>query len=155
MRGLLALVVLLLLAACHRGDLTRQLVDGVCRTDRDCLYGLVCHASAEGAARRCVFETYGACEDTPDCLSGRVCRDGACTVQCLVDTDCGTSEEDACTVGECRTFAVQNCVMPTDCPLGEECIAGRCEEKLHVRCFRDFDCGPLDHCVGGLCRGSL
>ncbi len=148
----------LVIAACQTTNANRRGADALCDSDKDCLYGLVCRGAPVGQKgdRHCVYQSYAACKDTSECLPGRICRDGACTVQCVADPDCGAGadggEPDKCVVGECRRSEERDCLTYSDCSLGEECIAGRCTAHVRVRCFSELDCNQPSHCIGGFCR---
>lgn len=110
MKALLApllAAVLLLASACTPAQIGGEM-GGECRSDRDCLYGLVCSLPAEGKARQCVLETYGPCTRDRDCLWGRRCLksegedSGMCVTQCIDNEDCKDPERPFCVVGVCE-----------------------------------------------------
>jgi hypothetical protein len=121
-----------------RGE-TRHGSRQVCKSDHDCLYGLVCIEgdAATSPPKHCVYEQYSACTSTRQCYPGRTCREGYCEVQCVVDSDCrnaapdgGRLEEASCVVGECQTpGGGAACSSVTDCAFDEACVEGRCTSK--------------------------
>lgn len=139
-------VLLVLVAGCAR-DVPRSLAEGPCRSDRDCVFGLVC----AGAPGRCLLEDYGPCGASGECLPGRTCRQARCTVECVADRECADGK--TCRFGECRLETTDTgCVLPGDCPSGLECVAGRCQAPMRSQCLRDLDCTPPQRCLGGRCR---
>lgn len=146
-----ALAVSIALVACAPSLPDRRDHGGVCQSDRDCLYGLVCRGAAGVTGQRaCVWEEYGDCTSKSQCLAGRTCRDHVCTVECVASKECENGKR--CVIGECVVADESNCVLDSDCPFQRDCVAGRCVEKLRSACFRDGDCPVGERCLSGLCR---
>lgn len=175
-RLIIALLAAAALIACESiNGPTRKASSGLCDSDKDCLYGLVCRGAPVGVAgeRKCVHEQYSRCKTVRDCLPGRACHEHFCQVQCVVDADClqlaaadggelatvadGGSkiapEDYKCVVGECRTgSAERQCLAASDCTPDQDCVASRCVTRMNDRCVNDFDCPSGERCVGGVCR---
>lgn len=139
----------LALSWCATTGASRRGPGGACVSGRDCLYGLLCVAGAEGASRTCQYEQWGECATNDDCLSGHLCRDGVCTVECATNREC---DAGTCLAGECAAPAERECVLPGDCGMGYDCVAGHCEPRMQLRCFSDLDCRSGESCFGGWCR---
>jgi hypothetical protein len=165
------LIVLSVLIACSTLNANRVGLQKSCNSDRDCLYGLVCRGAPVGESgdRYCVYDKYETCKSTEQCLPGRTCRGGACTVECVTDTDClplstiratslpdaGKIDEDEyhCVVGECHTGKDDlACLGAADCSPGQECLAGRCSQPTRTQCVSDLDCASGERCVARMCE---
>jgi hypothetical protein len=140
MRRSLAVCACTLALGCQlfRGE-TRKGATSTCKSDYDCLYGLVCRGAdpAKVEGRRCVYEQYSACTATRQCYPGRICRDGFCEVQCVIDSDCrkagpdgGRDEDASCVVGECQSASGStSCSSAAHCAFDEACIDGHCAPR--------------------------
>jgi hypothetical protein len=172
-RLVFSLCALLVVAACEGfGTSTRKQNAGICNSDRDCLYGLICRGTPVGVAgeRRCIKEKYSRCGTNRDCYAGRICNAGYCETQCVVDADCVATQDAGptdgldggaraalpeihCVVGECRTGSTeQQCLSAADCAPEQDCVAGRCGLRMSERCASDFDCSAGRRCIDGSCR---
>jgi hypothetical protein len=134
----LAASTFLLSCSLFHGD-TRKGAAASCKSDHDCLFGLVCRGTdpAKVETRRCVYEQFSACASARQCYPGRTCREGFCEVQCVIDSDCrksaadgGHAEEASCVVGECQTpSGSASCSSEADCAFDEACVDAHCASR--------------------------
>jgi hypothetical protein len=106
-----------------------------CRSDRDCPDSLKCDpkSGANGGCFTCVQD--------PDC-NGRICREHQCVIDCSV-VKC-IAERPIC---DPLNGGCVQCLVKTDCPVGNLCLGNRCIEGCEV----DRDCSGGRKCSGGTC----
>jgi len=111
-----------------------------CATVRDCPIGSLCVRDADGIGS-CRLADEGVCTLDGECPSPLVCRAGACTNECVVDSDCTAGSVCAMDTESgllgCFDPSATECVQPSDCPPDFACKAdGRCRPI----CREDRDC---------------
>jgi hypothetical protein len=92
------------------------------------------------------------CSSDVDCAAGRCAPDSATCVECLFDSDCGSTRE--CVDRSC--FAVKSCQNSLDC-VGDPAGRSVCDPASGtcVVCIADADCGASAECLAGACVSYL
>lgn len=122
-----------------------------CATIRDCPIGSLCVRDGDGIGA-CRLGDEAECTLDGECPTPLVCRAGACTNECVVDSDCTAGSVCAMDMDTellgCFDPSDTECTRASDCPPDFTCKAdGRCRPI----CREDRDCrdGALCEVIDG------